>query len=198
MTGLYDDHADAVRIAREIAQAGVPASDISLVARGGADAAAPEPEASPAAQAGVAVGTLVGGGAGLAAGLGAIAIPGIGPVVATGWLVATVFGAAVGATAGAAAGGLVGALTDSGVSPEDASAYAEGVRRGGTLLTARVEESLAATVAAILQRSHPVGPEAGADLYRGSGWTEMTGPDGPIPAAELPREHKAPYRGPSI
>ena len=48
----------------------------------------------------------MGGGAGLLAGLGLLAIPGLGPVVAAGWLAAP----AVGAAAGAAAGGLVGAL----------------------------------------------------------------------------------------
>jgi hypothetical protein len=64
------------------------------------------------------------------------AIPGLGPVVAAGWLTAT----AVGAAAGAATGGIVGALTEAGVSKDDASLYAEGVRRGGTLVSARVPE----------------------------------------------------------
>ena len=56
-----------------------------------------------------------------------LAIPGLGPVVAAGWLASTLVGAGI----GAAAGGLTGSLTDVGVSHEDAYAYAEGVRRGG-------------------------------------------------------------------
>ena len=77
----------------------------------------------------------MGGTAGLPAGLGLLAIPGLGPVVAAGWLAAT----AVGAAAGAATGGIVGALTEAGVSEEEAHSYAEGVRRGGTLVSARVQ-----------------------------------------------------------
>ena len=41
----------------------------------------------------------------------------------------------------AVAGGILGALTEAGVSEEDAQVYAEGVRRGGTLLTVRVPEA---------------------------------------------------------
>jgi hypothetical protein len=79
---------------------------------------------------GAGIGAGLGGAAGLLAGLGLLAIPGLGPVFAAGWLAAT----AVGAAAGAATGGLVGALTEAGVSKEDAPLYAEGVRRGGTLV----------------------------------------------------------------
>jgi hypothetical protein len=67
-----------------------------------------------------------------------MAIPGVGPVVAAGWLAATTLGAVTGAVACGAAGGLIGALTDSGVPEEHAHVYAEGVRRGGTLVTARL------------------------------------------------------------
>jgi hypothetical protein len=80
---------------------------------------------------------VVGGGAGLLAGLGLLAIPGLGPVVAAGWLASTALGAVVGGTAG----GLIGALTAAGVSKEDAQVYAEGIRRGGTLVTARVPDA---------------------------------------------------------
>ena len=73
-----------------------------------------------------------GAGIGATVGLGIIAIPGIGPVVAVGWPSKAVF-----AAAGGVAGGVLGALTEAGVSEEDAQAYAEGVRRGGTLLTVR-------------------------------------------------------------
>ena len=59
---------------------------------------------------GAGIGAGVGGAAGLLAGLGLLAIPGLGPVVAAGWLAAT----AVGAAAGAATGGIVGALTEAG------------------------------------------------------------------------------------
>ena len=60
--------------------------------------------------------------------------------MALGWLASTAAGAAVGSLVGAAAGGLVGALTHAGVSKDDADAYAEGVRRGGTLVTVRAKD----------------------------------------------------------
>ena len=91
----------------------------------------------------------VGGVAGLLAGLGLMAIPGLGPVVAAGWLVST----AALAVTGGAAGGLIGSLTQHGVDEDEANAYAEGVRRGGTLVTARVPEADAARVEAIMDRN---------------------------------------------
>jgi hypothetical protein len=74
---------------------------------------------------------MIGGAVGLAAGLIAVAIPGIGPLLAAGPLA----GAIGGLTVGAATGGLIGLLRDHGVSKEEAEFYAEGVRRGGALVT---------------------------------------------------------------
>lgn len=59
-----------------------------------------------------------------------------------------------GAVAGGAAGGPIGAMTESGVPKEHAHVCAEGVRRGGTLVTARVDESLYAEADAILRQSN--------------------------------------------
>ena len=65
-----------------------------------------------------------------------LAIPGLGPVVAAGSLVSTL----VGAGAGAAIGGLAGSLAEAGVDERDAHLYAEGVRRGGALVTVRTTD----------------------------------------------------------
>ena len=80
------------------------------------------------------IGAALGGAAGLLAGLSAFVLPGIGAVVAAGWLGSLL----AGAVAGGAAGGVIGALIEAGVSENDAAGYAEGVRRGGTLVTIRV------------------------------------------------------------
>jgi hypothetical protein len=80
------------------------------------------------------IGAALGGAAGLLAGLSAFVLPGIGAVVAAGWLVS----ALAGAVAGGAAGGVIGAFIEAGVSENDAAGYAEGVKRGGTLVTIRV------------------------------------------------------------
>jgi hypothetical protein len=125
---LYDNYSDAERAVTRLEGAGVPHSDISIVAnnsdnwfgssrgkvdrdRDGVD------DRAEGAGTGAGIGAGLGGAAGLLAGLGLLAIPGLGPVVAAGWLAST----AVGAAAGAATGGIVGALTEAGVSREDAS-----------------------------------------------------------------------------
>ncbi|MBX8785655.1 hypothetical protein HBA94_18015, partial [Ochrobactrum sp. GRS2] len=78
------------------------------------------------------------------------------PVVAAGWLAATAAGAAGGAVVGAATGGLIGALMNEGVSEEDAHLYAEGVRRGGTLVSAKVPDNKHAQAQQILTRASMV------------------------------------------
>jgi hypothetical protein len=72
----------------------------------------------------------------------------------------------------AKAGGLIGALTQAGVSPEDANVYAEGVRRGGTMVTARVPDSERARCEAILNRSS-VNIRDREAAYRRSGWSHF-------------------------
>ena len=86
------------------------------------------------AAAGGGIGAAVGGTAGLLAGLGRMAIPGVGPVVAAGRLLPALTGAA----AGGATGGIIGALSQqASISDEEANVYAEGLRRGGALVSPR-------------------------------------------------------------
>ena len=201
---LFDDHATASRAVGELEAAGVPRSEISIVAsnadnwyesgdyranttttdRVDRDADGVDDRAE-AAGAGAGVGAAIGGTAGLLAGLGLMAIPGIGPVVAAGWLAAT----AAGALTGAAAGGLIGALTQAGVSEEDAHVYAEGVRRGGTLVTARVPDNDRARLQAILDRS---GVDIGRrrEAYRQSGWNRFDEKSQPYTPDQVRRERQ--------
>jgi hypothetical protein len=101
------------------------------------------------------------------AALGVIAIPGIGPLVAAGVLATTL----VGAAGGTLVGGLVGALTDYGVSEEDAHVYSEGVRRGGTLVTVRADDARAAEAERILNQQRPVDINARRAYYADAGWS---------------------------
>jgi heat induced stress protein YflT len=107
ITGLYDTYDDAAQTVRDLAAAGIPDADISLVANNVDNqyVVKEKSNAVPDAEAGAAVGTVLGGSAGLLAGLGLRAIPGVGPVVAAGWLVSTAVGVIAGASAGAATGG---------------------------------------------------------------------------------------------
>jgi hypothetical protein len=186
---LYDGYDDAAQTVRDLAAAGVPDADVSLVANNVDNRyVKEESNAAPDAGTGAAVGSVLGGGAGLLAGLGLLAIPGVGPVVAAGWLVSTVVGAVAGAGAGAATGGVIGSLTSAGVSREHAHVYAEGVRRGGTLVTARVDGNRVAAVEEIMHRHHPVDPDTRGRTYRDAGWNAFDDSAPPYTAAELERE----------
>ncbi len=169
ITALFDTYDHAASAVRSLKDAGFDSADISLIANnvaGDIDDA----DAGDTAAAGAGVGAVAGGGAGLLAGLGAIAIPGIGPVVAGGWLLATAIGAATGAAVGGIAGGLLGALANAGVPEEDAHVYAEGVRRGGAVISVRADDSRADTAAAILQNAAGVDLDRRRTDYLAEGW----------------------------
>jgi hypothetical protein len=183
-TKVYSDYSQARRAVTDLEAAGIPSSDISMMANktvserhGDVD------EASPTAT-GAGVGAVVGGGAGLLAGLGLLAIPGLGPIVAAGWLAST----AVGAVAGGATGGIVGALMDSGVSEEHAHVYSEAVRRGSTLVSVRADENRAGEIESLLNGYQPLDPDRlGAD-YRKTGWKTFDPNAGEYEASELERK----------
>ncbi|HZH12151.1 MAG TPA: hypothetical protein VEZ24_17500 [Microvirga sp.] len=142
---FFNTYEEAAKAVQRLETAQIPNVEISLVSNNAnnvishqAKHALDEDGSSHEfAGAGAAAGTIAGGGAGLLAGLGTVAVPGLGPVVAAGWLVSTLLGAG----AGAALGGLMGALADSGLSDEEAEAYVDGVREGGTLVTVRVDDA---------------------------------------------------------
>ncbi|NKL20648.1 general stress protein [Rhizobium leguminosarum] len=172
VTGLFDDYSDARSAVSKLEAAGVPSNDISIVSNKAGRIDRDNDVAEDAAT-GAGIGAAVGGAGGLLTGLGLMAIPGVGPVVAAGWLAATAAGAVAGAVAGGAAGGLIGALTDSGVSEDDAHLYAEGVRRGGSLVTAKVDDARASEAQAILQGSNWVDPVERRRAYNEQGWTRF-------------------------
>jgi hypothetical protein len=86
---------------------------------------------------GVATGGVIGGTLGLLAGIGALAIPGVGPLIAAGPIVATLAGAG----AGGAVGGIVGALVGMGIPEYEAKRYEGAVKDGGTLLSVHCDTS---------------------------------------------------------
>lgn len=171
-TGLFDTYSAARDAVERLEEAGFSSSDISIVSHHSET----ESNAAEGAGVGAGIGAAVGGAGGLLAGLGIMAIPGVGPVVAAGWLAATLAGAAGGAIVGGAAGGLIGALTEAGVPEEDAHLYAEGVRRGGALVTARVPDERYAEAESILSGANRVNVAERRRLYSNEGW-ERFDPD---------------------
>jgi hypothetical protein len=118
---------------------------------------------------GAATGGAIGAGAGLLAGLGMLAVPGLGPIVAAGWLASTATGAVAGAAAGGAIGVILGALTREGVDRKDAEIYAESIRRGGAVVVVRNAGERRREIEQALS-DYAADPAARADYYRSVGW----------------------------
>jgi hypothetical protein len=149
---FFDDWASASRAVDALHAAGFRDDQIGILARDRKNSATRtdgvrdgDAVNDDAVVSGAATGAAIGGVTGLLAALAALAIPGVGPLVAGGVLATTLGTAAAGTGIGAAAGGLIGALTGMGFSEDDARFYDEGVRNGGTLVTVhntdRVSES---------------------------------------------------------
>lgn len=212
ITRLFDSHLEALNVVDDLETAGVDQDQISIVsnnadnwheghrhAGGASRTGGPlgdrngdgENDVADGAGKGATAGGLIGGGAGLLAGLGMLAIPGLGPVVAAGWLVSTAVGAAIGAAAGGTAGGLLGALKEAGHSDEDANIYAEGVRRGGTLVSVRADEDEVGRIEEILERRTFVDTARRGETYRQAGWSRFDQAAAPYSADDVTRERQA-------
>lgn len=140
LSRLFKDGASACAVVDELKATGLPQDDIGVIApssrvrMGNADLENAGDDRGRTVNRSAGIGAVLGGAAGLIAGLSNFVLPGLGAVAAAGWLMS----ALAGAVAGGAAGGVVGALIEAGVSENEAAGYAEGVRRGGTLVTVRV------------------------------------------------------------
>jgi len=139
VVGVFDGQGDAEKALNALKDAGFTPDQVSVVAKdtretqtmversdmGGAE--------TTGIGTGALLGGLTGGLAGWLVGIGALAIPGIGPIVAAGALATTLGGAAIGAVAG----GLIGALVGAGIPEEDARTYETHVKDGRILITAQ-------------------------------------------------------------
>jgi len=201
ITRLYQSHAEARSVVEALEAADVGSRNISVVASNADDwhkdkkpATYPDKDLdgrddrAEAAGAGAGVGAAVGGTVGALTGLGLMAIPGVGPIVAAGWLVATLAGAA----AGGATGGIVGALTQIGSTPEEAEVYAESLRRGGAVVSVRADEKDKGRIAGIMDRTS-INPMDRRKAYSGAGWTRFD-PAAPTYNADMVRKERELYR----
>lgn len=190
LTAFFDDYDEAAATVRRLQDCGISYRDISLLANAaGYDGArhhiVPQgstDDGSAGAASGAAAGGAIGSGLGLLAGLGLITVPGLGPVVAAGWLVAALTGAA----AGAATGGLVGILVGEGLGDEEADIYAAGLKRGGSLVVARVDVADYDKARAVLEASPGQDLAARTSAPHGTGWHDAAAPSGAPPAETSP------------
>jgi hypothetical protein len=138
--GIASSALQAESIVNDLKGAGFSMSDISVLFpdRGGTRDFAHEKntKAPEGATAGAGAGGLLGGGLGWLVGIGSLAIPGLGPFIAAGPIMAALSGAAV----GAAVGGLTGALVGMGIPEIEAKAYESKIREGNILISVHTED----------------------------------------------------------
>ena len=208
VTRLFDTHTQALEAVSALEAAGFDKDKISLVSNNadnwheghrhkdqtpGDMNGDGENDIAEGAGKGAATGGALGAGAGVLAGLGMLAIPGLGPVVAAGWLASTAVAAIAGAAVGGTAGGLLGALKEAGHSDEEAHVYAEGVRRGGTLVSVKTDESERARVETIFNDRRGFDSQSRAGAYREAGWSSFDPAAEPWTAEQIEQE-RARYR----
>ncbi len=152
--GIVETQLQADSVVDELRDNGVLASDISVLfpdTRGTRDFAHEHSTKAPeGAVAGVSAGGVIGGTVGLLAGIGALAIPGLGPFIAAGPLLAALSGAAT----GAAVGGLAGALVGLGIPEIEAKTYEGKIRGGNILIAVHTEDSRAERTAKRILQAH--------------------------------------------
>jgi hypothetical protein len=183
---LYDSYADANRVVLALEAAGVPPSETSVISNNSDTWYKANKTAGPVVQGKndpsgegkaerAVLGAAIGATAATAASLVTmLVIPGVGAVVGAGWLAAMLGSMAIGGVAG----GLLGALSNAGISEEDAQVFVEGVRRGGTLVAARVPQAQLPQVVPMMNRS-AVNLQERSELYRKSGWQSFDPNAGP-------------------
>jgi hypothetical protein len=139
--GIYPSAERAERAVDTLIAAGYPSSDISVLLADTRStkefAHVKETKAPEGTAAGVTTGGLIGGTLGVLAGVGALAIPGVGPFIAAGPIMAGLAGLGV----GGAVGGVVGALVGMGIPEYEAKRYEGRVKNGGTLLSVHCDTS---------------------------------------------------------
>ncbi|QDV25838.1 hypothetical protein [Aureliella helgolandensis] len=155
--GIADNRAEAINVAEGLRAAGFRESEISFVMAdgdsGGEIVMEGNTKAPEGAATGAGSGLLLGGALGWAAGIGALAIPGLGPFIAAGPIMAALGGAAI----GSAAGGLTGGLIGMGFSEYEAKEYEGYLKDGRALISVRVCNSDE------VKRAKEVFNQAGAD-----------------------------------
>src|SRR5436190_16541737 len=139
--GLARDEAQACRIVDELKTTGFSNNDISVLLpdkSGTKDFAHKKNTKAPeGAVTGAGTGGVVGGVLGWLAGIGTLAIPGVGPFIAAGPIMAALGGAAV----GAATGSIIGALVGMGIPEYEAKLYEGKIRGGSALISVHTDNS---------------------------------------------------------
>lgn len=154
IVGVFASEQDATNAIQDLKSIGYSADDISVIGKNKHDLNDIHEETGTKAPEGMATGAatggVLGGIAGLLAGLGALAIPGIGPILAAGPIAATLTGAAV----GAGTGGLVGGLVGLGIPEDEAEEYNANVKSGRILVMVDADETRKNEIYSLFRNHH--------------------------------------------
>ncbi len=178
LVGVFEQLAEAESAVKELETAGFSRDGMSIIVNRAKCGPSLGPVENVMPPAGPGAGAAVGGLAGFAAGIVALAVPGIGPILAAGPLVAGLTGAG----AGAAAGAMIAKLRQLGASEEEAGCYCEAVRRGGILLSVDVPAERAAEAEEIIGKHRLADLEDCAAEWSQEGWKGFDPSGEPAPA----------------
>jgi hypothetical protein len=173
VVGVFDSIIDAGRALSDLGDVGVPTENRHLIA--GNDKSKHEEylkkskEASVTTASAAASGASFGGGVGIVASLVALAIPGVGPIIAGGAIATVLTGLGIGAVAG----GLLGTFKNLGIAHDEAPLYEEAVRRGAVLAIAEMEDARAPQAVEVMESRGGRDIRSEVDTW---GETEWSGP----------------------
>lgn len=189
LVGLFDDRDAAQHAVSDLIAAGFSRDSISVVANdgsGGASTSVVDESgnlAAAGASSGATSGAVVGGVAGLLIGLGFTVLPIAGILLA-----GPIAGLIAGAASGAVTGGVVGGLIGLGIPKEHAELYAEGIRRGGTLVTVQADAADEDRIRDILDRDGAADIEERGSNWKSEGFTGYDASAKPYSDAEIATE----------
>ena len=153
--GVFRDTSQAEKAVDELERRGVKKEDVSIVARENLVRSSGQGDGSSSQDAttmdfgedlsgGISTGGAIGGIAGLLAGVGALAIPGVGPIIAAGPIAA--------ALSGAVTGGIAGGLIDWGIPEDVGERYEQRVKEGKIVAIVRANDKKVSEAASIFRR----------------------------------------------
>jgi hypothetical protein len=190
LAAVFASMADAEHVARHLENLGIPSDEVHIVAGivAGNDPARKNEylEDAKKGETGTAEATVTGarfgGGIGILASLAALAIPGVGPIIAGGAMATVLTGLGI----GAAAGGLLGAFKNLGISHQEAGLYEEAVRRGKVFIAVHVNEEMEAQVSQVMEEHGAQDIHREAESWRAGGWRHPDPDDSSIKWHEEP------------
>jgi len=188
IAGLFENVNDADRAVKALQKAGFEKEDLSILAQNAiiqkekttskavddsGESRATSREVAEGSEVGALGGGIAGGALGLLVGAGAITIPGIGPAIAAGTLASTIAGLVGGVGVGSITGVLIGAMAKLGIPKEEAHVYAEGVKRGGVLITVQADASQVSKAKTIMTNANVMKINDLREQWEAGGWTEF-------------------------